>query len=32
MEAAFVALPHALARKAFEQNGSIIFERPFEKK
>ncbi|MFM0281124.1 hypothetical protein P0D75_24180 [Paraburkholderia sediminicola] len=27
-----VASPHALTRQAFQQNGSIIFERPFEKK
>jgi tRNA A58 N-methylase Trm61 len=27
-----VALAHTLARKAFGQNGSIICERPFDKK
>jgi hypothetical protein len=27
-----VASPYSLARKAMQQNGSIIFERPFAKK
>jgi hypothetical protein len=31
-DSSIVASPHALARQAFQQNGSIIFERPFEEK
>jgi hypothetical protein len=32
LEGGIVASPHSLARQAFEQNGSIICERPFAKK
>jgi len=32
LKAGNVASPHSLARYAFEQNGSMICERPFAKK
>ncbi|WP_310698892.1 hypothetical protein [Paraburkholderia sp. USG1] len=32
LEGGIVASPHSLDRQALQQNGSIIFERPFAKK